>query len=912
MAEIVEQQLQDMIPEFEELERLGFLTPTELKQLIKKRRQFEYKLCKRKKELQDFFEYVIYESNLLELLASRRKKLQHAKKFFKTENSISHRVGRKLHLMTCLWPAHPRVWEFRLSFAKARSLFEEVSTIYAEKIRFHGNDINVWISWAQWESRERKNFEKGRQILLSRAPLYHPKSILLNKEYFRLELLYIDNLKKYSEESKDEQHISKIPQENRDKILNCAIPEVIFKNSLKEFNSAELCQHLFWIAHEFDFAHRLRDQIFREMVQKFPNDIHLWKLKAQLLMKDFTVDETKLDTIDEIPTSSDPESDPIEYSSQVFSKVSYAPKGKLTSLFTLYDEALSSVGSAYLESVIDDLFKILNEVWASEEFQSLISKKILDIFETYSSDLSAKHFLLWYELASKENLIKDKLKNILELGAKKFSSCQHLQLALLPFSSKTETLKRKKKIIENLSGKIGADICFQLISDTKVNLQKVLLERACNHTDSTMSKTMRVRHLENIKELKKARVHYEKYRNVPPFSWSLHTTMLKKELEELSISVIKVRQIFDTCIQQFGERQMGLWLSYIEFERKFGSAKNVSRLKEEALKQLNSQWTNDFIDNKIYLESLGKKVMEKTDIFIVDSPEILEEGKHEFWNRSTLPNLLQQEPVITYEAEMNKNKFFRSLTQIEAKFSGKTYEPSIENEKKDWEEIISILVGHKIALDVKKVDLKEFGLDKEIETFIGKVENKARKMNGSEAAASVSALSKETKKILESSEVLNPEFHNQKQLIPYYLSRNSVKRHRKMEKLKDKGKDWFNMKAPEITEELRRDLKVLKMRSVLDPHHHYKRSDMKVLPKYFQMGKVIDSPLDFFSSRIPKKQRKRTIAEEIMNSEEVLRYQKKKCSEIMEVRKTRTMKRKMASTGKRNVKKQKKEMRSNK
>ncbi|RXG54812.1 Deoxynucleotidyltransferase terminal-interacting protein 2 [Armadillidium vulgare] len=78
------------------------------------------------------------------------------------------------------------------------------------------------------------------------------------------------------------------------------------------------------------------------------------------------------------------------------------------------------------------------------------------------------------------------------------------------------------------------------------------------------------------------------------------------------------------------------------------------------------------------------------------------------------------------------------------------------------------------------------------------------------------------------------------------------------------------------------------------------------------MGKVIDSPLDFFSSRIPKKQRKRTIAEEIMNSEEVLRYQKKKCSEIMEVRKTRTMKRKIASTDKRNVKKQKKEMRSNK
>jgi len=43
------------------------------------------------------------------------------------------------------------------------------------------------------------------------------------------------------------------------------------------------------------------------------------------------------------------------------------------------------------------------------------------------------------------------------------------------------------------------------------------------------------------------------------------------------------------------------------------------------------------------------------------------------------------------------------------------------------------------------------------------------------------------------------------------------------------------MKAPEITEELKNDLQILQMRSALDPKHFYKRSEMKTLPKYFEV-----------------------------------------------------------------------------
>lgn len=56
-----------------------------------------------------------------------------------------------------------------------------------------------------------------------------------------------------------------------------------------------------------------------------------------------------------------------------------------------------------------------------------------------------------------------------------------------------------------------------------------------------------------------------------------------------------------------------------------------------------------------------------------------------------------------------------------------------------------------------------------------------------------------------------------------------------IEREKTKGNGWFNMSSPEITEEIENDLKILKMRTALDPKRFYKKNDLKVLPKYFQV-----------------------------------------------------------------------------
>ncbi|XP_033116161.1 deoxynucleotidyltransferase terminal-interacting protein 2-like isoform X2 [Anneissia japonica] len=118
-------------------------------------------------------------------------------------------------------------------------------------------------------------------------------------------------------------------------------------------------------------------------------------------------------------------------------------------------------------------------------------------------------------------------------------------------------------------------------------------------------------------------------------------------------------------------------------------------------------------------------------------------------------------------------------------------------------------------------------------------------------------------KVMEKS-VITSDFEKRHSIPSYQESKRQLKKQRKKEKESNSGGGWFNMKAAEMTDELRRDLKLIQMRSMLDSKRFYKNNDMKNLPKFVQMGQVVDSHADFYSHRIPKKQRKKTVVDELL------------------------------------------------
>ncbi|XP_969663.3 deoxynucleotidyltransferase terminal-interacting protein 2 [Tribolium castaneum] len=139
----------------------------------------------------------------------------------------------------------------------------------------------------------------------------------------------------------------------------------------------------------------------------------------------------------------------------------------------------------------------------------------------------------------------------------------------------------------------------------------------------------------------------------------------------------------------------------------------------------------------------------------------------------------------------------------------------------------------------------------------------------------------EIKEVLKKS-VITPEFEKQHIAPPFELSEKVLKKQRKKEAELTKGKKWYGLPATEMTEEVKRDLEILQMRSVLDPKRFYKKNDLKVLPKYFQIGKVMDSPLDYYNNRLTKKERKKTLVDELLADSEFNKYNKRKFKEIIQ------------------------------
>lgn len=129
--------------------------------------------------------------------------------------------------------------------------------------------------------------------------------------------------------------------------------------------------------------------------------------------------------------------------------------------------------------------------------------------------------------------------------------------------------------------------------------------------------------------------------------------------------------------------------------------------------------------------------------------------------------------------------------------------------------------------------------------------------------------------------VLQPGFEQLERVPRYDESLKRLRKIRRKEREKTKGAKWFNMPATEMTDEIKHDLEIIQMRSVLDPKHFYKKNDIKALPKYFQIGKVLDSPVDYYNGRLTKKERKRTIVDELMADAEFAKFNKRKYKEIL-------------------------------
>ena len=60
---------------------------------------------------------------------------------------------------------------------------------------------------------------------------------------------------------------------------------------------------------------------------------------------------------------------------------------------------------------------------------------------------------------------------------------------------------------------------------------------------------------------------------------------------------------------------------------------------------------------------------------------------------------------------------------------------------------------------------------------------------------------------------------------------------------------WYDLPATQVTDEVKRDLRLLRLRGVMDPKRFYKSADQTKFPEYFQFGTVVEGPTEFYSGQ---------------------------------------------------------------
>lgn len=96
------------------------------------------------------------------------------------------------------------------------------------------------------------------------------------------------------------------------------------------------------------------------------------------------------------------------------------------------------------------------------------------------------------------------------------------------------------------------------------------------------------------------------------------------------------------------------------------------------------------------------------------------------------------------------------------------------------------------------------------------------------------------------------------------------------------GPAWFDMPKGDLNDpKIKDDMKLLSLRSALDPKQHYKKGDCGSNgSKYFQLGTIIADHSSYFNDRLIKKQRSTTILDTLMRDAERKAYLKSKYNRL--------------------------------
>lgn len=585
MAEIIQERIEDRLPELEQLERIGLFSHAEIKAVIKKASDLEYRIQRRTLFKEDFINYVQYEINLLELIQRRRTRIGYSFKKDEIENSIVHRVQGVFRRASAKWKDDVQLWLSYVVFCKKWAAKAQLSKVFSAMLAIHSNKPALWIMAAKWEMEDRLSSESARQLFL-RALRFHPECPKLYQEYFRMELMNAEKLRK----EKQEFEKAKMDVGNLDyseEILKGELARIIYKNSVSIIKGAEFHVSLLSIAQLFDFAKDLQREIYDDLQVLHTDDPLTWDYVARR----------------ELEIESQPE--------QPATKQARAVEvgRKEDRCCAVYEEAVKTLPTeamwkCYINFCLERFTKKTNSQFLREK---RLERTMVAFRKAHEFRLLPEfQYKQWIELLLRHDFIKDALE-VAVAGTELFRG------SVTMWQMKLQVLiDSKSPDIDVLFGEafvhLKPQVCLPLwISwaewsesaksqeDTEAIFKKAL--SAVTGADSVSLKDKYLDWAYRSGGYKKARVVFKSLQESRPFSVDFFRKMMQFEKEQESCKMANLREYYERALREFGSVDSDLWMDYIkeELNHPLGRPENCGQIYWRAMKMLQGESAEVFV-----------------------------------------------------------------------------------------------------------------------------------------------------------------------------------------------------------------------------------------------------------------------------------------------------------------------------
>ncbi|XP_057310891.1 U3 small nucleolar RNA-associated protein 6 homolog [Hydractinia symbiolongicarpus] len=593
MAEVVFQSLEGMLPELEDLERQGLFTREELRIIIKRRTDFEYKLQKRIMDKVDILNYLEYELKL-DLLRKKRCKRLKLKPYSTSALAVTNRIHTLFRKALLKFGDDLKLWMQYLDFCKKTESVRAMGSALGKMIQKHSSNQEVWLLAAKFELEEANNVENARS-LLQRALRVHKLSKKLWHESFRLELLHVDKIKKRRKllgvggiELKD---IDENEPKELDSFLANKTARIVFENAIKIIpDDLRFRLDFLNVCARFEDTDELEEGICQSALADYRDEEEIHEAISKLPLIRL---KKQLDRIIKDEEWIKSEDDMSKRFQQAVTKLNTS---------SMWEKYLNAFGELLHESTSPQQAKrriaLIKNIFASAEENKLATESMyifwIDLLVELGDTSEAMKFLCRALEMYKQNALLWKTYLLLKAGeTDQWSELKN------EFKKCTSTLNQ------------GCSEIYQMYIDCamKVDVEETerIFEELMNGEQKDLKNLFLPQYLDwlhSTKGIKKTRKVYKKLLQLSSELEVIEKCLSIEELQD-DVSVKHVRSLHEKAVDDYGNNNADVWLSYLKFEKQLqaNDLERTGMIYNKARRTLEGKHNAEFLTRYSLLQS---------------------------------------------------------------------------------------------------------------------------------------------------------------------------------------------------------------------------------------------------------------------------------------------------------------------